>query len=36
MGEDAALHPQLLAAAIGPLPKDKPRLLLGMVSGAPG
>lgn len=31
MGEDPALHPQLLAAAVAPLPAGKPRLLLGMV-----
>ncbi|KAI8476810.1 MAG: tRNA-guanine(15) transglycosylase-like protein [Monoraphidium minutum] len=32
MGEDAALHPQLLAAAVEHLPADKPRLLLGMAA----
>ena len=31
MGEDAALHPALLAAAVEHLPPGKPRLLLGMV-----
>jgi queuine tRNA-ribosyltransferase subunit QTRTD1 len=30
MGEDAALRPALLAAAVDQLPADKPRLLLGM------
>ncbi len=30
MGEDAALRPRLLAAAVERLPADKPRLLVGM------
>jgi hypothetical protein len=34
MGEDASLHPQLLAAAVEHLPEGKPRLLLGMVRPA--